>query len=232
MKQDAGEHLIAAHDVETWVALGAGALLLVAGGARRPKELGWYALVSSPLLYRGVTGRWPLAMTPNGSDTRSALGGNRGIHVRESIRLERPLAEVYRYWRRLENLPAFMSHLVRVTETSDRTSHWVAGGPAGISVEWDAEIINEEPDSLLAWRSLAGSDVQTAGSVHFDTVRGGRSTQITVHMQYAPPAGKAGALIASLFGRNPTQTIREDLRHFKQRLEAGEIPNAGSSTEE
>ena len=231
MTEDAREHWIAARDAETWLALGSGALLLFAGGAGRSKARGWYALAAAPLLYRGITGHWPLYDAHNGNGTRSALGGDRGVHVRESIRLERPIAEVYRYWRQLEHLPAFMSHLVRVTETSDRTSHWVAQGPAGVSVEWDAEIMNEEVNSLLAWRSLAGSDVQTAGSVRFDTVRDGRTTQVSVHMQFAPPAGRAGAFIATLFGRNPTQTIREDLRRFKQLLEAGEIPTVGPPAE-
>ena len=119
-----------------------------------------------------------------------------------------------------------MTHLDRVTESADGKSHWVAGGPAGLAVEWDAEIINDVDNKLIAWRSLPGSDVVTAGSVSFDAARAGRSTQVSVHLQYAPPAGKAGALIASLFGREPSQTIREDLRNFKQLLEAGEISRA------
>ena len=137
-----------------------------------------------------------------------------------------PLADVYRFWRHLENLPQFMTHLDRVTEAPDGTSHWVTSGPAGLAVEWDAEIINEVENKLLAWRSLPGSDVVSAGSVNFDAARGGRSTQVSVHLQYAPPAGKAGALVASLFGREPSQTVREDLRHLKQLLEAGEVPRA------
>jgi uncharacterized membrane protein len=119
-----------------------------------------------------------------------------------------------------------MTHLDRVTETSDGKSHWVARGPAGLAVEWDAEIINEVENQVIGWRSLPGSDVVTAGSVNFDTARDGRSTQVSVHLQYGPPAGKAGALAAALFGREPSQMIREDLRHFKQLLEAGEIPRA------
>jgi uncharacterized membrane protein len=119
-----------------------------------------------------------------------------------------------------------MAHLDRVTESSDRTSHWVAAGPAGLTVEWDAEIINEMDDTLIAWRSLPGSDVRSAGSVKFNAVRAGRSTEVSLDLQYVPPAGKAGALIASLFGREPSQTIREDLRQFKQLLEAGEMPRA------
>ena len=213
---------------ENWIALGAGALLLLVGASRRSTAGAGLIVSSAPLLYRGITGRWPGVL--NGSaqthSTRTALGGDRGVHVRESIRLEVTLEAVYRFWRRLENLPQFMTHLERVTETGDGKSHWVTSGPAGLAVEWDAEIINEVENQVIAWRSLPGSDVVTAGSVNFDAVRGGRSTQVSVHLQYAPPAGKAGALVASLFGREPSQTIREDLRHFKQLLEAGEIPRA------
>jgi uncharacterized membrane protein len=122
-----------------------------------------------------------------------------------------------------------MTHLHRVTETGDGTSHWVAAGPAGLVVEWEAEIINEVENRVLAWRSLPGSDVVTAGSVNFEAIRGGRGTQVSVHLQYAAPTGKVGALVASLFGREPAQTIREDLRHFKQLLEAGEIPRAAAT---
>jgi uncharacterized membrane protein len=215
-------------DAETLLALGTGALLLLVGASRRSAVGALVAVSSAPLLYRGITGHWPSVL--NGlsepDNTKAALGGTRGMHVRESIRLEVPLAEAYGFWRRLENLPRFMAHLDRVIETSDGQSHWVAVGPAGLAVEWDAEIINEVENKLIAWRSLPGSHVVTAGSVNFDAARAGRSTQVSVHLQYAAPAGKAGALIASIFGREPSQTIREDLRHFKQLLEAGENPRA------
>jgi uncharacterized membrane protein len=215
-------------DAESWFALGSGALLLLVGASRRSAVGALLAASSAPLLYRGITGHWPALLNGDTQPdhTRTALGGARGVHVRESIRLEVPLREVYAFWRHLENLPRFMTHLDRVTEGSDGASHWVAVGPAGLAVEWDAEIINQVDNKLIAWRSLPGSDVLTAGSVNFDAARTGRSTQVTVHLQYAPPAGKAGALIASLFGHDPAQTIREDLRHFKQMLEAGEIPRA------
>jgi uncharacterized membrane protein len=210
------------------MALSAGALLLMVGATRRSPLGACLAASSVPLLYRGITGRWPgIANGSSQSDrTKTALGGERGVHVRESVRLELPLAEVYRFWRRLEHLPRFTTHLERVTETSDGRSHWVAAGPAGLTVEWDAEIINEVENQVLGWRSLAGSNVVTAGSVNFDAVRGGRSTQVSVHLQYAPPAGTLGSAVASLFGREPSQTIREDLRHFKQLLEAGEMPRS------
>jgi len=214
-------------DGEHWIALGSGGLLLLAGVSRRSVGGAVLAALSAPLLYRGITGHWPaLANGVTQSDnTKAALGGVSGVHVRESFRLEVAIADVYRFWRRLENLPRFMTHLDRVTETSDTRSHWVAAGPAGLAVEWDAEIINEVENKLIAWRSLPGSDVVSAGSVNFDEARGGRST-VSVDLQYAPPVGKAGALIASLFGREPSQTIREDLRRFKQLLETGEIPRA------
>jgi uncharacterized membrane protein len=215
-------------DVENWLALGSGALLLIAGVSRRSVGGALLAASSAPLLYRGITGEWPaLANGSTRSDnTKTALGRARGVHVRESIRLEVPLADVYRFWRRLENLPRFMTHLDGVTEGANGTSHWVAIGPAALAVEWDAEIINEIENKLIAWRSLPGSDVVSAGSVNFASARAGRSTEVTVHLQYAPPAGKAGVLIASLFGREPSHTIREDLRRFKQLLEAGEIPRS------
>ena len=211
-------------EAENWLALGSGALLLLVGASRRSFVGALLAASSAPLLYRGLTGHWPAFANgfTQSDNSKIALGGARGVHVRESIRFEVPLAEVYGFWRRLENLPRFMTHLDRVTETLDGRSHWVAVGPGGLALEWDAEIINEVENKLIAWRSLPGSDVVTAGSVNFDAARGGRSTELSVHIQYAPPAGKAGALIASLFGREPSHAIREDLRRFKQLLEAGE----------
>jgi uncharacterized membrane protein len=215
-------------DAENWLALGTGALLLLVGASRRSTVGACLAVSSVPLLYRGITGRWPVVTNGYGraDDSRTTLAGSAGIHVRESIRLEVPVERAYRYWRDLQNLPRFMPYLTRVTESADGTSRWVAAGPGGLEVTWDAEIINETENDVLAWRSLPGADVVTAGSVNFDTVRAGRSTQVSVHLQYAPPAGKAGALITSLFGREPSQIIREDLRRFKQLLEAGETPRA------
>jgi uncharacterized membrane protein len=211
-------------DLENWCAIGAGISLLIAGMRRRSPVGTVAALSAVPLLYRGIAGHWPQVF--NGVDcstTKTSLAADRGVHVRESIQLEMAPADVYRFWRRFENLPQFMSHLHSVTETPDGHSHWVATGPAGLGVEWDARIVNEVEGKVIGWQSLAGADVDSAGSVNFDAVRGGRGTQVSVHLQYAPPAGKAGALIASLFGEEPSQTVREDLRRLKQLLEAGEV---------
>jgi uncharacterized membrane protein len=186
------------------------------------------AAAATPLAYRGLAGDWPRVGNGDATRvrTRAALGGDRGIHVRESVRLEQPIAEVYRFWRHFENLPRFMNYLEQVTELGDGRSRWVTRGPAGTRVTWDAEIINDIENKVIGWQSLPGADVVNAGSVNFDTVRHGRSTQVTVHLQYAPPAGRAGWLVAAIFGREPSQTVREDLRRLKQLLEAGEFPHA------
>ena len=186
------------------------------------------AAAATPLAYRGLAGDWPRVGNGHALETptRAALAGGRGIHVRESIRLEQPIAEVYRFWRHFENLPRFMTYLEQVSELGNGRSRWVARGPAGTRITWDAEIINDIENKVIGWQSLPGADVVNAGSVNFDTVRNGRSTQLTVHLQYAPPAGRAGSLVAMIFGREPSQTIREDLRRLKQLLEAGEFPHA------
>jgi uncharacterized membrane protein len=105
-----------------------------------------------------------------------------------------------------------------------RRSHWVAKAPAGRTVQWDAEIINEIPGELIGWRTLDGADVVSAGSVRFKRAAGGRGTEVRVRLQYEPPAGKVGATVAWIMGHEPSQTIREDLRRFKQLMEAGEVP--------
>jgi uncharacterized membrane protein len=215
-------------DIVRWTSLATATAIAAYGLGRRNVAGVGLALAATPLAFRGLAGRWPRMSDIRGANgnTRVALGGSRGVHVRESIRLELPVAEVYRFWRRLENLPRFMTYLERVTELGDGRSRWVARGPAGTRVEWDAEIINEVENKVIGWRSLPGSDVVSAGSVKFATVRNGRSTQVSVHLQYAPPGRRAGALLAAMFGREPSQTIREDLRRVKQLLEAGEVARA------
>jgi uncharacterized membrane protein len=223
-------------EAERWISAGAAAALLIYGLTRRSRAGALFALAGAPLAYRGVSGHCPvysgLGVTTAGQtgDTREALSGDRGINVRDAVRLETPLEDVFQFWRRLENLPKFMAHLERVTETDAGRSRWVARGPAGIRLEWDAEIINEVENQVIGWRSLADADLVSAGSVNFDRVRGGRSTQVTVHLQYAPPAGRVGAAVATLFGRAPARTIREDLRRLKHLLEAGELAQSAASS--
>lgn len=201
----------------------AGTALVAYGLSRRSMRGIWLAAAGTPFVYRGLVGDWPRTNGALRDDTREALSGERGIHVRESIRIEKPVDEIYRFWRRLENLPRFMWNLASVTDDGDGRSHWVARGPGGFKVEWDAEIINDVENKVIGWRSLSGSDVISAGSVTFATVRDGRSTQVSVNLQYQPPAGRAGALLATIAGREPSQTIREDLRRMKDLLEVDEV---------
>lgn len=214
--------------VERWVTMVAGGALAAYGFKRRSTPGGAAALAGAALLYRGATGHCAIKeaiarkrsgnghadVADRGSDTRTQLGGAAGIHVEESITIDRPVTEVYRFWRNLENLPRFMNHLETVAEREGGISHWVATGPAGTRVEWDARIINDIPNRVIAWQSLEGSMVSTAGSVNFESTPNG--TIVRVHFQYNPPAGKLGAAVAWLFGEEPNIQVREDLRRFKE----------------
>jgi uncharacterized membrane protein len=132
---------------------------------------------------------------------------------------------VYAYWRNLENLPRFMEHLVEVRVIDRLRSHWAAKGPLGAAVEWDAEIINDIPPTLLSWKSVGESDVISAGSVRFRPA-GEQATEVRVKLQYDPPAGKLGATVAWLLGEDPQKQIAEDLRYFKQLVEIGDVSSS------
>ena len=147
--------------------------------------------------------------------------GKGATHVRKSIVVNKSPEELYSFWRNFENLPQFMPHLESVRQTGANRSHWVAKGPAGSNVEWDAEIINETPNELIAWRSLEGADVDNAGSVRFERAPGGRGTVVKVEFQYRPPAGKIGSIVAKLFGQSPEKQVKVDLLRFKQLMETG-----------
>jgi uncharacterized membrane protein len=192
-----------------------------------PWDGGLCAGLGGLLLRRGVTAHCDvyaaLGVNTAASDTRSALGGSRGVNVLESITIDRPIPELYRFWRNLENLPRVMRHLESVEKMTDTISRWRVKGPAGTIVEWEAEFYNEVPDKLLAWRSLEGSSVVSAGSVHFDDAGAGRGTRVTVHLQYSPPGGRFGATIARLIGADAATQIREDLRGFKRLVEGTEV---------
>ena len=144
-------------------------------------------------------------------------------HLRSSITVNRPAAELYRYWRNLENFPRLMPYVESVQPLGDDCFHWVANGPAGTRLEWDSEIIDDKPNQRLAWRSLEGSHVYNAGSVRFDPVSGGRGTYVTVELLYRPAEGSMGAAVAQLFGRDGDQDVRADLAAFKMLMERGEI---------
>jgi uncharacterized membrane protein len=215
-------------------AIGGGTL--VAWGLTRRKWDGLLmAAVGSGLLYRGATGHCDVYQTL-GINTAQRSGRNvsvpyeLGIRVDKTITIGKSPAEVYHFWRNLENLPKFMNNLENVEEIDNRLSHWVSKGPGGL-LEWDAEIINEKENELIGWRSLPGSEVSHAGSVQFKPAPGDRGTIVTVELQYEPPGGTLGAMFARLIHKDPDRQIDEDLRRLKQLLETGEIPTvAGQSS--
>jgi uncharacterized membrane protein len=143
--------------------------------------------------------------------------------LRRSVIIDRPLAEVYAFWRNFENLPRFMNHLKSVQEINEKRSHWVAKGPAGTEIEWDAEIIEEKPNEVIAWKSLPGAVVEHAGSVRFERATGDRGTVVRVKLRYHPPGGVIGRTVAKAFGEEPGKQISVDLLRIKQLLETGEI---------
>jgi uncharacterized membrane protein len=145
------------------------------------------------------------------------------LAVEKCITINKSPDECYRFWRNFDRFPEFMQHLEAVEKITDTRSHWKARAPVGASVEWDAEITADQPGELLAWHSVDGADVDNGGTVRFEPAAGGRGTIVRVEMQYKPPGGKAGALVAKLFGENPSQQMDGDLRRFKQIIETGEI---------
>jgi short-subunit dehydrogenase/uncharacterized membrane protein len=154
----------------------------------------------------------------------------RDVHIETSIAIDKSPAELFAFWRDFTNLPLFMTNLESVTMLDAMRSHWIAKGPAGINVEWDAEIYNEIENELIAWRSLENADVVNAGSVRFQKAPSGRGTFVRVTMNYNPPAGKVGAGLAEVFGAEPAQLIKEDLRRLKQLTETGEIATIAGQT--
>ena len=149
--------------------------------------------------------------------------GSQGIHAKGSCVVNRPVEEIYSFWRRFENLPRFMRHLEAVTDLGDGRSHWKVTGPAGMEVEWDATIIADVPNEVITWRSLENADVDNAGAVRFEALPGGRGTIVRVNLEYNPIGGVLGAAVAKLFGEEPEQQLDDDLRRFKQVLEVGEV---------
>jgi uncharacterized membrane protein len=213
-------------EVERWGSAFAGGLLLVRGVERGRLPGLILAGLGASLLYRGFTGHCSvydkLGMSTRTSGQSLGVPAKTGFKFEQSITINKPAQELYEYWRQLSNLPRIMQHLESVTESGNFKSHWVAKGPMGIRVEWDAEVHNEDPGRLIAWRSMPGGQVDTAGSVHFEE-RGSNSTEVRVSLKYNPPGGKLGANLAWLMGSSVENEVASDLRRFKQAMENGEI---------
>lgn len=154
-----------------------------------------------------------------------AVGLAPKIQVEKSVIIDRPADQLYSYWRNLTNLPNFMGHLKSVTNKNEdgTVSHWVANAPLDLSVEWDAEIVIDEADHLIAWRSIANADIDNCGFVRFTPATDNRGTQVKVVLEYQPPGGALTNAIAKLFGESPQEQVGDELNRFKQLMETGEI---------
>ncbi|MFC4255435.1 cyclase [Altererythrobacter xixiisoli] len=151
--------------------------------------------------------------------------------VGRSVTINRPRHELYVQWRDFSQFPNFMENVERVEMIDDVTSHWAVKGPGGSTIEWDAIITQDQPDSLIAWSSADGADVANSGRVEFHDA-GERGTIVTATILYDPPAGILGRLVAKLFQREPAIQTRRDLRRFKQLMETGEVATSARTTKE
>lgn len=215
-------------DTERWISLGVGAALLTNGALGRHFSLLSF-LAGGALVARAATGNCMLyqalgVSTAGGTGPNTAVRAGAGVKVEDAVTIQTSPEEAYRYWRDFTRLPLFMDHLRNVEVLDGNRSRWTAKAPMGMSVQWDAEIVSDEPGRLIAWKSLPGSDVDTAGSVHFER-NGNHGTVVRVSLKFDPPAGKLGSFVARLFGENPQQQVKGDLARFKALLEAGEVPN-------
>ena len=226
-----GQPTVNVNHNERLISAGAGAMLALLGISRRSIPGLILAGVGGSLLYRAATGHCHLygALGINTSE-RGVDGAppeayfNRAIQVCHTFTVNRTPWDLYAYWRKLENLPRILSYLESVTVIDDTHSHWVAKGPLGMNWEWDAEIINDEPNRLIAWRSLGNADVDNAGSVTFIPGVEGRGTEVKVVIDYIPTGGRFGQIIAKALGRDPSAEIRQGLLDFKRFMETGETP--------
>jgi uncharacterized membrane protein len=157
--------------------------------------------------------------------TQDLADGKGSSIVARAVTINRPIGELFAYFRDFANLPTFMENVERIEVLDQRRSHWVVKGPAGKSYEWTSAITDEVPDRLIAWSSEDGADVPNSGRVEFRDA-GARGTVVTATILYDPPGGVIGKLIAKMFQREPAIQARRDLRRFKQLMETGEIATA------
>lgn len=179
------------------------------------------------LFYRGTTGYCPVYnhLDVDGNRTES-------INMRTTFVVNKPKHEVYQFWRKLENLPLFMKHLVAVKQLDSRRSHWEAKIPEGnpVTIKWDAEIVKDEEGSLLSWQSLPGSTIENAGKIEFRDALGNQGTELMVMITYRPPAGNIGSGIAKLLNPIFERIVRQDVNNFKSFIDAGKMTTVAQTS--
>jgi uncharacterized membrane protein len=217
------------NEPERWISVVLGSALAGYGLKRRSLPGFVLAAVGGVLVWRGASGHCPvyesfgITTAPEEENERHvSVPYGKGVPLEETVTIGVAPEAIYTFWRNFENLPRFMDHLVSVQVRDGKRSRWVAKGPAGTTVEWEAEIINEIPNELIAWRSVEHSQIDNAGSVHF-TPLAGRGTDVRVILRYDPPAGTLGARVSKVLGEDPAANVREDLLRLKSLLETSRV---------
>jgi uncharacterized membrane protein len=205
-------------DKERWASIIGGGAMVLAGLQQRSLRGVLTAIAGGTLAYHGA--KADKSLTEKVGD---AVGVNKTIKVEKTVTIKKSAEELYTYWHDFEKLPTFMKHVESVKVIDIRRSHWVAKAPMGQTVEWDADIINDQPNQLIAWASIDGADIENSGFVRFTPAPGDRGTEVKVVMEYDIPGGMVTAALAKLFGEEPEQQIGDELNRFKQLMEAGEI---------
>ena len=204
-------------DAERWASVIGGSAMVLLGLQQRSLRGVLTALAGGGLAYHGFQGEKSLP-----DAVGEAVGLNKMIRAERTVTINKPAEELYNYWHDFANLPTFMKHIQSVTVMDLRRSHWVANAPMGQSIEWDADLVDDRPNELIAWASVEGADVEHSGFVRFKPA-GDRGTEVKVVIEYNPPGGILGSALAKLFGEEPEQQIGDELNRFKQLMEAGEI---------
>jgi uncharacterized membrane protein len=209
---------------ERWLSVIFGSALAAYGLKKRSVSGFVLTALGGALVFRGATGHCHVyeaagVSTAGPHDQHVSVPYGKGIRVEKSVTINASPGALYAFWRNFENLPRFMNNLEAVRVRDDKHSRWITKGPAGTTAEWEAEIINEVPNELIGWRSIEGSTVDNAGSVHFTPAPGGRGTEVKVVLRYDPPAGVVGAAISKMLGEDPAKQVEEDLQRLKVLLE-------------
>ena len=172
----------------------------------------------------GASGAAMLTRAATNMSFPRLFGFSGGIVVQKVINVDAPVEQVFSFWTDYQNFPRFMHNVKDVRQVADRRSHWVVAGPAGVPVQWTAEVTGLVPGELIAWRSVRNSDVRHEGAVHFvGTTDGG--TRVSVELSYIPPAGAFGHAVAAIFGADPKSEMDADLLRMKSMIETGHPPH-------
>ncbi|MDY6785495.1 MAG: SRPBCC family protein [Cyanobacteriota bacterium] len=212
-----------AGEVERWASLIGGGALVLMGLQQRSLRGALMSLVGGGLAYQGAKNQSTAQQVRSFLDEAKEKSENQQIVVEKTVIIDKPAEELYNYWRNFENLPTFSHHLKSVTVYDELRSHWVAKAPLDTTLEWDAMVVSDRPNELIAWTSAEDADVDHSGFVRFRPATGGRGTEVKVVLEYNLPGGIITATLAQLFGEEPEQKIGDVLNRFKQLMETGEI---------